>query len=546
MSLNSLLQAALGPQAQVLSELLRSIAFYTKDAQGSSPVVADLPAATIRALRSQILSYVAGNTQIISNLNQFALNNGSYTDAFKAAVAALQQLGNQSQKGNVGSANPNGLGSNLNALTTADSAHPANLFFIDPASYYELFSAIPVGSLQIPPAVSAQIVAERQRVQAFTRTDFINMRDQIQALAVSFSNLVGAGDATYNRTFNIVPPTPLRMATDDDYQIIGALNDVVLNVNSLAAYGRTVVAPNPMDYVAGFAAQYGIPFEPSQSKFAVPYPYRNTLEQVAAQYLGDPDRWLEIATLNGLQSPYVDETGFSLALLTNGSGNEITIGTSDNLYVGQFIFLSSTTTQRTQRHITNIRELNASTFVVTLDGDSDLSRFTTIGGAQLQAFLPNTVNSSMTIYIPSDNPPAEQNLNTLQAPGIDLNSNYLAVGGQDLLLNNGDLAITQDGDCPIAVGLTNIVQKVKLALTTPQGSLIHHPEYGIGITPGTSIADLSANDLLKAVQTMFVGDPTFNGVKAVAINLNGPAAQIGFSVSIAGNSQLVSLTLDVQ
>jgi hypothetical protein len=83
----------------------------------------------------------------------------------------------------------------------------------------------------------------------------------------------------------------------------------------------------------GQAALSNINFTKPDSKIAVPFPYKITLEQLSATYLGSPERWIEIAALNGLQAPYVDEEGFSYKLTANGSANQITIGSADNLYI---------------------------------------------------------------------------------------------------------------------------------------------------------------------------------------------------------------------
>jgi hypothetical protein len=268
---------------------------------------------------------------------------------------------------------------------------------------------------------------------------------------------------------------------------------------------------------------------------------------MSAKYLGTPDRWHEIAALNGLQSPYVDEQGFALALLTNGGDNEILVSDALHLFVGQPVFLSSDIVTREQRRITKIDHLAIDQHLITVDGDLDLDRFTTAAHALLEAFLPNTVNSQQVIYIPSDTEPKDtHDFKSSSVPGVNYYDTLIAVGGIDLLLTQtNDLIITPDGDTKWAVGLQNIVQKVRLALTVRQGTLLHHPEYGLPLAVGTSIADLSASDIVKAATAMFAGDPTFNGVTAASLNITGPTAALGLAVSVSGTSQVIPISVSV-
>ncbi len=96
------------------------------------------------------------------------------------------------------------------------------------------------------------------------------------------------------------------------------------------------------------------------------------------------------------------------------------------------------------------------------------------------------------------------------------------------------------------MGLANIVQRVKLAISTPKGSLLQHPNFGFGLPLGDSTADITAKDILKAAQNLFKGDPTFTGVKNVVVQKIGPVLRITMTVSIAGSSQLIPISVDIQ
>merc|ERR1712146_557222 len=98
---------------------------------------------------------------------------------------------------------------------------------------------------------------------------------------------------------------------------------------------------NPLEYVGGLASESGIAFEISSSKYLAPVPFGLTIEQISLRYLKDANRWVEIATLNNLKSPYIDEDGFERFFLSNGDGRQFNIDSDENLFVGQKISLTS-------------------------------------------------------------------------------------------------------------------------------------------------------------------------------------------------------------
>jgi hypothetical protein len=152
----------------------------------------------------------------------------------------------------------------------------------------------------------------------------------------------------------------------------------------------------------------------------------------------------------------------------------------------------------------------------------------------------------MLIYIPSDREPKDPDFTFKSIPGIAEYDSFIAVGGIDLLLTPAnDLIVTPDGDSRWAVGLTNIIQKVRLALSVVQGTLPRHPDYGLPIEVGMSLADLSATQIVRATENMFAGDPTFTGIKAAHINVTGPLAALSIAVEVAGTDQIIPITAQV-
>jgi hypothetical protein len=93
--------------------------------------------------------------------------------------------------------------------------------------------------------------------------------------------------------------------------------------------------------------------------------------------------------------------------------------------------------------------------------------------------------------------------------------------------------------------MTNLIQRVRTALATTRGSLIHYPNYGFINMVGESTAEVDAKDVAERLKNLLSGDPTFTGVYGVSIFKNGGTIQISFSVGVAGVDQTIPLTIDI-
>lgn len=534
------LMAVGGDVNRTVFEPIRQLTLFIKDALSLPLTIADLSDSIAQSTKTAVLQ-VASTRRAILDWPQAAKRAGKHvSDNAQKIHDDIRSLGSE-QSDNIET--------RVSPLTIAlHATHPANSAFDHPSDNYDYFSLVPVGDLKLSPSIQVAIAKERARARSLTRSDYQSMADDIQATADKLAAATGAGHPTYNAIYGLAAPTTqiLDTPTDDDFNTLFYMNQLVLEMRRFAVTTNQDSKLNSIAAVAGLASRSGIAFRIPRSKFAVPFPYGGTLEQLSYQYLGSPDRWLEIATLNGLQEPFVDEVGFQLPLLVNGANNTVFVSDAEHLFVGQPVFISSDTVVRTQRTVTKIDILSSTQVLVTVDGEANLDDYITLAHAKLEAFLPNTVNSQMVIYIPSDLEPKDGDFTFKSIPGISEYDNFIAVGGVDLLLTPAnDLVVTPDGDSRWSVGLTNIIQKVRLALSVVQGSLNRHPDYGLPIEVGMSLADLSAAQVVRAAESMFAGDATFTGIKAASIDVTGPLAKLNIAVEVAGVSQIIPISAQV-
>lgn len=531
------LYAVVADIGNAIYEPLRQVTSFAKGILGVGITTQDLPIQIIQQAKGAIIELIATQNTFNSFTSGVIAKHAELADQITQIKALGAALGkSQTLSGDLPA-----------SLTSALNSDAINSIFTNPNDYPEIFSSIRVGDLNLNPSTVKAIVADQEAIQNLTRLDFERLRDQFQMTMTNFSTAVGAGNPTYDRlygrTISFVDHTP----NLNDYHVMFSLNNIILELNRLAASGEiNRFQMKPIEYVAGLAKKSGIDFQIPLSKRVVPFPYGMTLEKLATLYLGNPDRWIEIVTLNGLQEPYIDEIGFSLPFLANGKKNDLVVSESTHFYLNQAITLQSDTVLFEKRYITSIRTVGKGQVILTVDGPSDLNKYKVSDHAYLHAFLPNTINSQMLIYLPSQEPTNFPNYQTKSIPSIKHFEDILQVGGVDLLLTNQlDLALTPDGDTIYSVGLTNVIQRAKVALSIPQGTLPRHPTYGFGIPPGIPISNLQIKDIYKAVATTFENDPDYSGVKSIAIQQKGPVAQLGVELETSYLNQNIPITFDL-
>ncbi len=505
--------------------IMRTISSALKAVTGAIQTISDLP----DTLQNECLDPIRNQWRTLRN--QW---DGLTSEAGQAIDAAMSASQNQGQT------NPA-----LSASVTKQIDFNAPAI---QAAVQNMLSAFSPNQLQLPPSLAAAIKSEQQRVSQLSPADFAAMQDTIETFINDYTDLIGLSDPVYAELYGRPIKTPVKEANSDDFNILYTLQDVASILDGLsvsAPIPTSTSLPSSIDYIAGLAEQSGIAFKTPTSKFAIPFPYGATLEGLAQQYLGNVNRWMEIAALNGLQAPWVDEEGLNLPLIVNADANTVIVSDASNLFLGQTVYLAANGTPRITRHIVAIDPVSIGYIIVTLDGTTSLTPFTVAAEAQLQFFTPNTVNSQKSLYIPSDQP-SLQPFDTKDIPGVDQFDPLINLAGLALAVDNkNDLIFSPSGRSQLAVGLQNVVQKVRLYLGTPLGSILQYPALGFSIKIGANLSEVNAQQILDQAKKLFSSDPTFSGIRSGSVQLRGPALIIQLDIGLAGLNTFLPVSIQI-
>jgi hypothetical protein len=520
---------------ETVGQAMRQTALFVKDAVGLTKSVVDFPESVGRHIGKEWSRI----TDTLGNLGKVAGGTDGWpdVDTDPKAIEAQRQLQEritevQRDPSKASPEDPVGLGALL--------ADPENEW---------LRSSLQPDSLNLGPATRDLVNAEVDKSRALTTDDFRTMQEQAYAFMADYADKVGLGSESYNTSLGRPTAAKLRDPVDSDYDIIASLGDVAGQLGRVAAFGGQFErhVPTTIEYVAGVANEAGIAMRVPRSKFAVPFPYQGTLERLSEQYLGDSQRWFEIAALNDLREPFVDETGNTMPLLVLPKGTEFVVADASGLVLGQSVTLLTAAGRGTSCIVLSATKVAPAYWVVQVNQPFTIGSIVNGDGSinygSLQYFDIHTVHGGQVIYIPSDQ---ASRLESPYAPSPADLQRMLQVGDVDgMLTESGDMAIQPNGEWPFVYGLQSIIQWARTAVSTPKGSMVLHPQWGLPLELGESIADTSAADILKSLQAMFTGGPSFVGVRSAAVNLTPPVAKVSFELAVAGVDALIPITFNL-
>ena len=529
--IGTLKQAVLGDIDYVFKPFHDTI-LLGKDLLGSTLSLAEIPLAIKQRISINVLELKNNAPQLWNQIT----SSQTWDPAYKALKYSIddsthfQDLPAGTRSSSVTQAHSEGRA----ASTTSAGIKPRRIALKDLPD--ELSSQIPLSALNLGADVKKDILNDLNRVRKLRRKDFEDYANTVRNTADKIAFLVGAGDPTYAETYGI-DVAPIKTApTTSDWDSLKALDNSVAILQQFAATadGEPDQGPTLLERFGGLAAASGIAWKQPISKFAIPFPYGATLENLASTYLKNPNRYMEIVALNGLRAPYVDEVGYALPILVNGKDKTVVVNANNDLFVGKTVWLSSQAANRIQYTIESIQLLNG---VATLKLNDTVDQYKTNDAAVLEGFLTGTICSRNLIWIPSDITPVDtESVVTKDIPGVDTTDPMVSIGGVDFLLGGDNDLVLVDGDLRYAIGLANIVQWVKTVFSIEKGELIQHKELGVPLSIGLSLADFSAQDTLNTIKAQLSSDPMFSRIDKISVIQKGPAVDIQIQAVVAGTS----------
>lgn len=447
-----------------------------------------------------------------------------------------------------------------NSTVVANPLSSSDIFY----KYYLMWDALPVEVAPITPVEQGIIDAAVERVNLFSKNNFVSIRNSVIEERDRMVDTVGGSDDEYNAIYNRSSLPSYTTPTIPDINQMMMYQNVIASVDFILAniFSIDTVFVDPFALAKTNANNPDIDIKTYSTGSLVKFNYGEDLKALALKYFGDPDKWIDIAIANGLKPPYIDEVGEKLDLLSNGEGNQINIAKLDSngapnvdkFYINQPVILQSDTQVfPEQRIVISIKEVPISgELVIELSGENDLDRYKIAEDANVRIYKPNTINSQFFILIPSDEP-------LDQTPGET--PWFLRTSGEDekrakvdlALDSNGDLSFNASGDFQLSYGLANAIQAIKLKILIEQGSLQRHPEFGLIAVQGTRNIDIdfAKNLIVQSLTAQIEADARFDRIESLDVEYfgNGSAGGVGYLISLvvrlAGGGKTIPISFTV-
>ena len=432
--------------------------------------------------------------------------------------------------------------------------------------YSGLFSVLPIDSINLNNEEEKIVEYEIARVSAFSKNDFINIKNNIITYRDKYVDIHGLSDADYDAAVGRSALSAQVGSTIVDVNYILTLQNAIKSVDFILCNLFAVdLSLDPFALARANANNPEINIGQYKSGQLVKLNYGESLQSLAKRYLGDSEKWVDIAIANGLKPPYIDEVGERISLMSNGNGSLINIAESDingnanidKFYINQPVFLKSNVyVVPDQRTIVNITQIPVSgEIILELDGDNNLSNYKISEDAHLRVYKPNTTNSAFYTLIPSETPLNDDRTDEVPWFLAKKSTDERKAKVDIALSDSSDLMFTTNGDLVLSYGIDNAIQAIKLKIVTELGSLRLHPEYGLVNVVGMGNSDIEQvrSMLINSLTEQIESDDRFDRIENISVdylvskdNPNAASAMsITLSVRMAGGQTVVPISFTI-
>jgi hypothetical protein len=160
-----------------------------------------------------------------------------------------------------------------------------------------------------PPATQTAFALEQASVLNLPRSFYQTALDNLQRVKDNAEDAFGLPSPQYDALFDrtsTVPPSTSTSITDAQFDVLAAFNQAMQGVQAVLSTDvmfKSTFADQIAYMNNAFSNQLDLQALPAVQQIVMP---ANTdLEELALQYLNDPTRWVEIAELNDLRTPYL-------------------------------------------------------------------------------------------------------------------------------------------------------------------------------------------------------------------------------------------------
>jgi len=425
----------------------------------------------------------------------------------------------------------------------------------DPSFYQQcqdFLALIALDSIKLTQLEFNIVANERQRVLGFSISNFQAMNAFLKIEKTNTYDLIGLGNQTYDKWVERKGLTQQRDYFLSDLDTIKEILNIEHKINGIIVGLKRNVIRDPNLIAVSNAA-----IDPSSSvrlsDIYVSYnlmPFEISLENMANKYLGDVQKKYELIAINKLKAPFVDTKGERLYLLNNASASSVRVPNTypDRYRVGSVVRVGSRLVGETTRRVLQVIDNQDNTVILFLSGETNLTSLVTAQGAYVRCYLPDTVQDFSFVRMPSTIAPTTPK--TIQPSDSEIKKldSALLAFGVDIAVDpiTRDWQVDLAGNVKLAYGFTNVTQSVKNVVSTPKGTLLHHPSYGYTDFTGDDFTNNVPTKVSGDIQSAVLRDPRFVDMKINELTVSETGEILVSSVvKITGVDQYLPLNFNI-